>query len=56
MSNISEDIEKITWFNTVLNYSQVLNQGSMERGRNKRLDIIEAKLDYLIELLENKNE
>ena len=44
------------YFNTILNYSEILNQEQLEKTRNERLDRIEQKLDYLISRLENKNE
>ena len=49
-------IEELTYFNTILNYSEILNQEQLEKTRNERLDRIEQKLDYLISRLENKNE
>ena len=50
-------LEELTYFtNTILNYSELLNQKKIEKTRNERLDKIEKKLDYLISQLENKNE
>ena len=49
-------IEELAYFNTILNYSEILNQEQLEKTRNERLDRIEQKLDYLISRLENKNE
>ena len=49
-------MEELTYFNTILNYSEILNQEQLEKTRNERLDRIEQKLDYLISRLENKNE
>ena len=51
------DIEELSYFvDTVLNYSELVNQKKIEKTRNERLDKIEKKLDYLISQLENKNE
>ena len=50
-------IEELSYFvDTVLNYSELVNQKKIEKTRNERLDRIEEKLDYLISQLENKNE
>ena len=50
-------IEELSYFvDTVLNYSELVNQKKIEKTRNERLDKIEKKLDYLISQLENKNE
>ena len=50
-------IEELSYFvDTVLNYSELVNQKRIEKTRNERLDKIEKKLDYLISQLENKNE
>ena len=50
-------IEELSYFvDTVLNYSEFVNQKKIEKTRNERLDKIEKKLDYLISQLENKNE
>ena len=50
-------IEELSYFvDTVLNYSELVNQKKIEETRNERLDKIEKKLDYLISQLENKNE
>ena len=50
-------IEELSYFvDTVLNYSEFVNQKKIEKTRNERLDKIEKKLDYLISRLENKNE
>ena len=50
-------IEELSYFvDTVLNYSELLNQKKIEKTRNERLDKIEKKIDYLISQLENKNE
>ena len=50
-------IEELSYFvDTVLNYSELVNQKKIEKTRNERLDRIEQKLDYLISQLENKNE
>ena len=50
-------IEELSYFvDTVLNYSELVNQKKIEKTRNERLDRIEKKLDYLISQLENKNE
>ena len=50
-------IEELYYFvDTVLNYSELVNQKKIEKTRNERLDKIEKKLDYLISQLENKNE
>lgn len=55
-NNLLIGIEELTYFNTILNYSEILNQEQLEKTRNERLDRIEQKLDYLISQLENKNE
>lgn len=50
-------IEELSYFvDTVLNYSELVNQKKIEKTRNERLDKIEKKIDYLISQLENKNE
>ena len=50
-------IEELSYFvDTVLNYSELVNQKKIEKTRNEKLDKIEKKLDYLISQLENKNE
>ena len=50
-------IEELSYFvDTVLNYSEFVNQKKIEKTRNERLDKIEKKIDYLISQLENKNE
>ena len=50
-------IEELSYFvDTVLNYSELVNQKKIAKTRNERLDRIEEKLDYLISQLENKNE
>ena len=50
-------IEELSYFvDTVLSYSEFVNQKKIEKTRNERLDKIEKKLDYLISQLENKNE
>ena len=50
-------IEELSYFvDTVLNYSELVNQKKIEKTRNERLDKIEKKLDYIISQLENKNE
>ena len=50
-------IEELSYFvDTVLNYSELVNQKKIEKTRNERLDKIEKKLDYLISQMENKNE
>ena len=50
-------IEELSYFvDTVLNYSELVNQKKIEKTRNERLDKIEKKLDYLITQVENKNE
>lgn len=50
-------IEELSYFvDTILNYSELVNQKKIEKTRNERLDKIEKKLDYLISQLENKNE
>ena len=50
-------IEELSYFvDTVLNYSELVNQKKVEKTRNEKLDKIEKKLDYLISQLENKNE
>ena len=57
-------IEELSYFvDTVLNYSEFVNQKKIEKTRNERLDkivdnqqTILEKLDYLISQLENKNE
>lgn len=50
-------IEELSYFvDTVLDYSELVNQKKIEKTRNERLDKIEKKLDYLISQLENKNE
>ena len=50
-------IEELSYFvDTVLSYSEFVNQKKIEKTRNERLDRIEQKLDYLISQLENKNE
>lgn len=59
MNNNQIDLGKtieLTWFNSILNYAQVVNQETIEKSRNERLDRLEAKLDYLIELMEKTNE
>lgn len=55
-NNLLIGIEELTYFNTILNYSEILNQEQLEKTRNERLDKIEKKIDYLISQLENKNE
>ena len=48
-------IEELTYFvDTVLNYSELVNQKKIEKTRNERLDRIEQKLDYLISRLESE--
>ena len=48
-------IEELSYFvDTVLNYSELVNQKKIEKTRNERLDRIEQKLDYLISRLESK--
>ena len=47
-------VEELTYFNTILNYSEILNQEQLEKTRNERLDRIEQKLDYLISRLESE--
>ena len=50
-------IEELSYFvDTVLSYSEFVNQKKIEKTRNERLNRIEQKLDYLISRLENKNE
>ena len=50
-------IEELSYFvDTVLSYSELVNQKKIEKTRNEKLDKIEKKLDYLISQLENKNE
>lgn len=50
-------IEELSYFvDTVLNYTELVNQKKIEKTRNEKLDKIEKKLDYLISQLENKNE
>ena len=45
-------IEELSYFvDTVLNYSELVNQKKLEKTRNERLDRIEQKLDYLISRL-----
>ena len=49
------DIEELSYFvDTVLNYSELVNQKKIEKTRNERLDRIEQKLDYLISRLESE--
>ena len=55
-NNLLISVEELTYFNTILNYSEILNQEQLEKTRNERLNRIEQKLDYLISRLENKNE
>ena len=48
-------IEELSYFvDTVLNYSELVNQKKIEKTRNERLDRIEQKLDYLISQLESE--
>ena len=48
-------IEELSYFvDTVLNYSELVNQKKIEKTRNERLDRIEQKLDYLISRLESE--
>ena len=58
-------IEELSYFvDTVLNYSEFVNQKKIEKTRNERLDLkldmvsvlqgIEQKLDYLISQLESE--
>lgn len=48
-------IEELSYFvDTVLNYSELVNQKKIEKTRNERLDKIEKKLDYLISRLESE--
>ena len=48
-------IEELSYFvDTVLNYSELVNQKKLEKTRNERLDRIEQKLDYLISRLESE--
>ena len=48
-------IEELSYFvDTVLNYSEFVNQKKIEKTRNERLDRIEQKLDYLISRLESE--
>ena len=48
-------IEELSYFvDTVLNYSELVNQTKIEKTRNERLDRIEQKLDYLISRLESE--
>ena len=48
-------IEELSYFvDTVLNYSEFVNQKKIEKTRNERLDRIEQKLDYLISQLESE--
>ena len=53
-NNLLIGIEELTYFNTILNYSEILNQEQLEKTRNERLDRIEQKLDYLISRLESE--
>ena len=54
VNNLLIGIEELTYFNTILNYSEILNQEQLEKTRNERLDRIEQKLDYLISRLESE--
>ena len=56
VNNLLIGVEELTYFNTILNYSEILNQEKLEKTRNDRLNRREQKLDYLISRLENKNE
>ena len=48
-------IEELSYFvDTILNYSELVNQKKIEKTRNERLDRIEQKLDYLISRLESE--
>ena len=48
-------IEELSYFvDTVLSYSEFVNQKKIEKTRNERLDRIEQKLDYLISQLESE--
>ena len=48
-------IEELSYFvDTVLNYSELVNQKKIEKTRNETLDRIEQKLDYLISRLESE--
>ena len=53
-NNLLIGVEELTYFNTILNYSEILNQEQLEKTRNERLDRIEQKLDYLISRLESE--
>ena len=53
-NNLLIGMEELTYFNTILNYSEILNQEQLEKTRNERLDRIEQKLDYLISRLESE--
>lgn len=56
-NNLLIGIEELSYFvDTVLNYTELVNQKKIEKTRNEKLDKIEKKLDYLISQLENKNE
>lgn len=58
MDNRTTDLGRtleLTYFNTILNFAQVLNQETLEKDRNKRLDELEEKINYLILLLEKSN-
>lgn len=60
IENNSNDIGRaieLTWFNTILNYAQVIGQEDREKQfkqLNERLESIEKKLDLILE--ENPNE
>ena len=53
-NNLLIGMEELTYFNTILNYSEILNQEQLEKTRNERLDRIEQKIDYLISRLESE--
>lgn len=45
-------LDELVYFNTILNYAQLLEDSRIEETRNERLDRIEEKLDFLIKKIE----